>query len=133
MSDEERSRRQYLKHGSIVILTILTAGCITEDATADPAPESKSFSITANDQTGSGETVTVEEVSAEMDYFVHAHYNDETASSDAFEAGTTQEELRIDLDPQIDEDVSVRIGIHAEEDGERFTGDTTVDIEYTVE
>ncbi|SEH12384.1 hypothetical protein SAMN04487967_0784 [Natronorubrum sediminis] len=131
MTSNERLRRQVLKYGSVVPLSLIAAGCISREETSET--ESESFSLVANDQTGDGETVVVESVTAEKDYFLHAHYDDETSSSDTFEAGTTQEDVQIDLDPVIEEDREVRIGIHAEEDGEQFTGNTTRDIEYIVE
>jgi hypothetical protein len=95
-----------------------------------PTPKEPTASLVVSDQSGDGETVVVDEASANVSYYVDAHYDDETVRTSEFEANTTQEQVQITLDPPVTEDTTMEIAVHAAEDGEELTGQ---EILYEVE
>lgn len=96
------------------------AGCLGDD----------DVTLTIHDQSGDGETVLVKEASAPTEFHLDVHYRDEESRTDTFEGGTTQEDVEIELDPPLEEDQEVTVGVHDEEDGESLVSE---DIQYEVE
>ena len=101
-----------------------------QQETPTPTPEERTASLVVGDQSGDGETVFVEEASANVNYYLDVHYAGETVQTEEFGADTTQEGVQIALDPPVTEDTTMEIGVHAADDGEELTGQ---EILYEVE
>lgn len=99
----------------------LVAGCTGADATE--------ASLTVEDQSGRGQHVVVQEASAEEDYYVALVWSGGEETTDTFDAGTTQEDLEIGLEPAIPESATVEVSVHAAEDGEALASE---EIQYEV-
>ncbi|WP_252700479.1 DUF7282 domain-containing protein [Natronosalvus vescus] len=95
------------------------------DEILDPTAE-----LEVADQSGDGETVTVDRATANVEYYLEAHYDDETVRSDAFEADESVENLTLDLDPSLEEDAEIEIAVRAAEDDAEIA---VSGIEYTVD
>lgn len=119
MSQRGTSRRAVV--GTLGALAVGSlAGCLGDD----------DVTLTVDDQSGDGETVLVAEASAPTEYYIDAHYGNEESRTDSFEGGTTQEDVEIELDPPLEEDQEVTVGVHDEEDGESLVSE---DLQYEVE
>ncbi|ELY93369.1 hypothetical protein C483_05368 [Natrialba hulunbeirensis JCM 10989] len=106
---------------------VLDMAFITVDPDEPDEPEAE---LSVSDQTGDGETLTVEEATATVDYVVSAVYDDQRVDSESIDAGETVSELELDLDPPIESDGPVSVAVHAAADDEVLASDT---IEYTLD
>lgn len=100
---------------------VLAAGCTGADATE--------ATISVEDQTGAGETVTIAGIGAEVDYYVALAYEGGEVTTETFEADSTQEDLEVALDPAIDGARTIDVAVHAAEDGEQLASES---LEYDV-
>ena len=101
-----------------------------EDGDEEPADGEREATLSVSDQTGDGETLVVEEASATVEYYVDAHYDGNSVQTEDFGADTTQEDLEVMLDPPLEEETTVEVGVHAHDDGEELAAE---EIQYTVE
>ncbi|WP_290817256.1 hypothetical protein [Halovivax sp.] len=93
-------------------------------------PVERAAELDAPDQTGEGETLTVDRVTADVEYVVEARYDGEAVATEPFEADETVQNLTLDLEPPIDDDVDVTVAVVAAADDEDLE---TTGIRYTVE
>ncbi|WP_090384756.1 DUF7282 domain-containing protein [Natronobacterium texcoconense] len=107
---------------------VLDSAFVTVDEEPEPEPEAE---LDVSDQTGDGETLTVDEANASVDYTVSAEYDDgERVDSEAFDADDGVEDLELELEPPIDADTSVDVSVRDVEDDEVLASET---IAYALE
>ncbi len=95
--------------------------------TDEPAEANATLSV--DDQTGDGETLTVAAANASVPYTVTATYDGETAASDTFAAGEEITNRSIDLEPPLEENATVNVSVRAAADDAVLATGT---IEYTI-
>lgn len=115
------TRRRFVVGSGASAAAVLAAGCTGADATE--------ATLSVEDQTGSGEAVTIEGAGAEVEYYVALAYDGGEVTTDTFEAESTQEALEVPLDPAVDGSRTIDVSVHAAEDGEQLTSSS---IEYEV-
>ncbi|WP_436344851.1 DUF7282 domain-containing protein [Natronorubrum sp. FCH18a] len=117
-----------------------------EDEPPTPDPDA---TLNVSDQTGDGETVTVEEASADVEYALTVTDEDgeQRAASEPFEANETVEFESLDLEPPLEENATLEVAVEsvgaeteADTAGDGAVADTDADgvlasetIEYTVD
>ncbi|MFC7214167.1 hypothetical protein ACFQO4_08760 [Saliphagus sp. GCM10025334] len=92
--------------------------------------EERSADLEVADQTGDGETVTVERATANVEFYVEASDGDRVVQSEGFGANETAANLTLDLDPPLEEATDLEVTIRAVEDGE---GLESAELEYDVD
>ncbi|APX96800.1 DUF7282 domain-containing protein [Natronorubrum daqingense] len=102
---------------------VLDTALVTVEDVDDPDPEAV---LEVSDQTGDGETLVVDEASADTDFAVTAEYDGEQVESERFEANDTQTDLELALEPPIENDTSVDVAV-VDDEGEELATDS---IEY---
>ncbi|APW98004.1 hypothetical protein CHINAEXTREME_09520 [Halobiforma lacisalsi AJ5] len=109
---------------------VLDGAFVTVEADEpEPEPEPEA-TLSVTDQAGDGETLTVDEANATVDYLVSAQYNGERVDSDVFAAGEPVEDLSLALEPPLEENATVDVSVRDAADDEALA---TESIEYTVE
>lgn len=96
----------------------------------DEAEVERNATLNISDRTGNGTTLAVDDASANVDFYVDAHYDGNDAVSEVFQADTTAEDVVIELDSEIAENTTVDVAVHAAEDDEELAAE---EIQYTVE
>ncbi|SER80706.1 DUF7282 domain-containing protein [Natrinema salaciae] len=91
-------------------------------------PDEPEATLSVDDQTGDGETLTVDEANASVPYALTAEYDGETVESETFAAGEAVTNRSIDLDPPLEENATVDVSV-VSEDGEALANES---IEYTI-
>lgn len=116
-----QSRRAFLAQGCAGAAVVL-AGCTGGDAS--------DATLSVESQSGDGETLTIDEVSAEEEYYVAVRYGGAETATDSFEAGSAQESIAVDLSPAIQEATTAEVAVlSADSDAEL----ASTEIEYQVE
>ncbi|WP_339102824.1 lamin tail domain-containing protein [Haloterrigena salinisoli] len=92
-------------------------------------PAEPNATLSVSDQTGDGETLTVDEASATVDYTVTATANESTAESQSFEANETVTDLELDLEPPLEANATVDVAV-IDENGTPLENET---VEYAVD
>ncbi len=111
-----------------------------EDGDGPPADDVNA-TLNVTDQTGDGETVTVEEANADVAYVLTATDEDgeRLAESGPFEANETVAFESLDLEPPLEENATLEVAVETADDGANETGTGAGDvlesetIEYTVD
>ncbi|ELZ21625.1 DUF7282 domain-containing protein [Natrinema limicola] len=98
-----------------------------ENDTADDSPEA---SLSVDNQTGDGETLTIDAASASVPYVLAAEYNGERVTSDTIEANATVADEPLALEPPLEENTTVDVSVRAAADDAVLANDS---IEYAVE
>ena len=93
----------------------------------DPTPTA---TLTVDDQAGDGETLLVDEATATVAFHLEAEYDDETTTSEEFEAESTIETYGFELDPPLEDDATVEVRVRDAETDEELAAET---IEYTLD
>jgi len=83
-----------------------------------------------DNQTGDGETFTVDAASASVPYVLAAEYDGERVESDEIEANATVSDEILELEPPLAENTTVDVSVHAAADDAVLANDS---IEYAVE
>ncbi|QLK27175.1 hypothetical protein HYG81_06100 [Natrinema zhouii] len=91
-------------------------------------PDEPTATLSATDQQGDGETLTVDEANASVPYAVTASYDGETTESDTFAAGEAVSNLSLELEPPLESNATVDVSV-VDEDGTALATDS---LEYTV-
>jgi len=87
-------------------------------------------SLSVDNQTGDGETLTVDAASASVPYVLAAEYDGERVESDEIEANATVSDEILELEPPLAENTTVDVSVHAAADDAVLANDS---IEYAVE
>ncbi|MFD1562712.1 CARDB domain-containing protein [Haloarchaeobius amylolyticus] len=93
----------------------------------EPEPEA---SLSVDNQTGDGETLTIDGASASVPYILSAEYDGERVDSETIEANTTVADETLALEPPITENTTVDVAVRAAADDAMLANDS---IEYAVE
>ena len=93
--------------------------------TEPPEPEA---TLSVSDQEGDGETLVIDEASADVEYTITATANETAAESDTFDAAETVTELELDLEPPLEAATTVDVAVVGP-DGAELATDT---LEYTL-
>ncbi|SDC08153.1 CARDB domain-containing protein [Natrinema hispanicum] len=104
-----------------------TVGYTVVNDTTDDSPE---VSLSVDNQTGDGETLTIDAASASVPYVLAAEYNGERVTSDTIEANATVAAEPLALEPPIEENTTVDVSVRAAADDAVLANDS---IEYAVE
>ncbi|WP_440764150.1 DUF7282 domain-containing protein [Natronorubrum sp. DTA7] len=127
-SDGEEDEPYVTEAGAPVLDTAL----VTVDAPDDPGepddPVDPEATLAVSDQEGDGETLVVDEASADTEFTVAAAYDGEQVESDQFAANETQTDLELALEPPIEESTTVDVSVVGDDDAEL----ATESIEYTL-
>ncbi|MFC7240019.1 hypothetical protein ACFQS4_17810 [Saliphagus sp. GCM10025317] len=110
----------YVRQGGEPVVASLEA-TVAEERTAD---------LKVADQTGDGETVTVERATANVEFYVEASDGDRVVQSEGFGANETAANLTLVLDPPLEEATDLEVTIRAVEDGE---GLESAEVAYDVD
>ncbi|SIS03660.1 DUF7282 domain-containing protein [Natronorubrum thiooxidans] len=102
----------------------------TIEYTLEDEPEPEAI-LEVSDQTGDGETLTVAEANASVEYALTVTDEDgeQLAESEPFPAGETTESETLTLDPPLEDDATLEVAV-VDEDGEQLAIDS---LEYTVD
>jgi|GEM_PF-746387 len=100
---------------------------VEESAPEEPEPEA---SLSVDNQTGDGETLTIDGASASVPYILSAEYDGERVDSETIEANTTVADETLALEPPITENTTVDVAVRAAADNAVLANDS---IEYAVE
>lgn len=123
------TRRAFVTLSGVAGTVVFGFSSVT--AQEEPDDEDREATLSVSDQSGDGETLVVEEACATVDYYVDVHYgDDQMVRTEEFEADTTQEQINIALDPPIEEDTVIEVGVHAAEDGAELASEVIL---YSVE
>ncbi|RQH01356.1 DUF7282 domain-containing protein [Natrarchaeobius oligotrophus] len=97
----------------------------------EPADEPE-VSLSVSNQTGDGETLTVDEANASVAYAlaVTDEDGDERGETDPFEAGEPVENETVDLEPPLEDDAVLEVAVVSTDDDGTLANET---IEYTLE
>ncbi|MXV62122.1 hypothetical protein GS429_08615 [Natronorubrum sp. JWXQ-INN-674] len=97
---------------------------VEDDALDDPDEEEATLNV--SDQTGDGETLTVDEANASVDYALTVTDEDDEqlAESETFEANESADLETLDLEPPLEENATLEVAVVAAEDGAAADGDT---------
>ncbi|ELY47279.1 DUF7282 domain-containing protein [Natronorubrum sulfidifaciens] len=106
---------------------LVTVGEIDEPDEPDEAEPEATLEV--GDQTGDGETVVVDEASADVEYTVTATADDTSGESDTFEVEETVTGLDLALEPPLEESTTVDVAV-VDSEGDELATET---IEYTLE
>ncbi|ELZ18458.1 hypothetical protein C477_10333 [Haloterrigena salina JCM 13891] len=93
----------------------------------EPAEPNATLSVV--DQAGNGETLTVDEANASVDYAVTATANESTAESQLFEANETASDLELEFDSPLEANATVDVAV-TDENGTALVNES---VEYTVD
>ncbi|MDJ1433532.1 hypothetical protein [Halostagnicola sp. A-GB9-2] len=116
----------YVTQGGTPVLD--SAFVTVEDEPDPPAEPEATLSVT--DQEGDGETLTVDEANASVEYAIAAEYDGETAEIGPFEANEPVTNETISLEPPIEENTTVDVSVL---DAENETELASESIEYALE
>ncbi|WP_249361431.1 hypothetical protein [Haloterrigena sp. H1] len=100
---------------------------VEESAPEEPEPEA---SLSVDNQTGDGETLTIDGASASVPYILSAEYDGERVDSETIEANTTVADETLALEPPITENTTVDVSVRTAADDAVLATDS---IEYAVE
>ncbi|WP_226038956.1 hypothetical protein [Natrinema sp. DC36] len=103
-----------------------------EYAVEEPDPDEPTANLSVADQTGDGETLTVTQANATVEYAITVTDGNGTrlATSETFGANETIGPEEFDLEPPLAENSTLEVAVVAAEDG---TPVETADVEYTVD
>ncbi|WP_265108185.1 DUF7282 domain-containing protein [Halosolutus halophilus] len=127
-TDGEEDQPYVTSGGSPVLDTAIVEvgdGADEEEEAEAAEPEG---TLSVADQTGDGETLTIEEANASVEYAIAAEYDGETVESETFEPNETIENESLDLDPPIEENTTVDVALVGPDD-EELANET---IEYAI-
>ncbi|MFA9417843.1 CARDB domain-containing protein [Natrinema sp. HArc-T2] len=108
-------------------LTNETIEYTVENDTPDESPDA---SLSVDNQTGDGETLTIDGASASVPYLLSAEYDGERVDSETIEANTTVADETLTLEPPLEENTTVNVSVRAAADDAVLANDS---IEYAVE
>lgn len=81
------------------------------------------------DQHDEVHTITIDKATADTDFYVDVHANGSTINETAtFEAGTTLEDLELDLNSAIESDTEVTVAVHAADETELAASTALVNV-----
>ncbi|RZV11206.1 hypothetical protein BDK88_2451 [Natrinema hispanicum] len=100
---------------------------VEESAPGEPEPEA---SLSVDNQTGDGETLTIDGASASVPYILSAEYDGERVDSETIEANATVADEPLTLEPPLEENTTVDVSVRAAADDAVLANDS---IEYAVE
>lgn len=103
---------------------LLLGGCTQGEST-----EGNETTLSVSDQTGPGDSITVDQVGAGENYTVRVDYGEGNVTTETFEAGRSQEDLSLGLQPGLGNSTAVDVAV-LNEDGEELT---TESLQYDVE
>ncbi|MFC4543483.1 CARDB domain-containing protein [Halosolutus amylolyticus] len=86
--------------------------------------------LAVSDQEGDGETLLVDGVTANVEFFLETQYVGETSESEDFDAETTIEAHELELDPVLEDDATVTVRVRDAETDDKLAAET---IEYTLD
>ncbi|MHC3437675.1 DUF7282 domain-containing protein [Natrialbaceae archaeon A-gly3] len=108
------------------------AGEVVLEAPLEPAVPEPEATLIVSDQEGDGETLVVDEAIAPEEYVVAVVDEDgvEIGESEVFDAEQAVTDLEVPLEPPLEADATLDVGVRAVEDDEVLASET---IEYTLE
>ena len=102
---------------------VLDTALVTVSEPAEPEA-----TLSVSDQEGDGETLVIDEASADVEYTITATADEAAAESDTFEAEETVTDLELDLEPPLEAATTVDVAVVGP-DGEELATDS---LEYTL-
>jgi hypothetical protein len=132
MIEKRSSRRHFVALGVSAGSTAL-AGCSSssdDGSNSNGGGDGGSVVIAVDDQSGSGTSLIVEKASAPAEFSIDVHGEGTSGTKGPFEADSVQTTVEVPLDPPLQRNATLEVGLHNEANGQHIGENER--IQYTV-